>query len=148
MSAMASKITSLTIVYSTVYSSADQRKRQSSASLAFVWRIAQRARNAENVSIWWRHHVTQCGLVTLHGVRGTYIPLRWGNVYTLLWPKRLFNQFEMSNSRTLLLTWKYQWQLQKISNIFNSAMLWRTEKQHMQISIWKLSYLGYLGAGI
>ena len=36
MSAMASQITSLTIVYSTVYSGADQRKYQSSASLAFV----------------------------------------------------------------------------------------------------------------
>ena len=36
MGAMASQITSLTIVYSTVYSSADQRKHQSSASLAFV----------------------------------------------------------------------------------------------------------------
>ena len=36
MSVMASKITSLTIVYSTVYSGADQRKHQSSASLAFV----------------------------------------------------------------------------------------------------------------
>ena len=34
--AMASQITSLTIVYSTVYSGADQRKHQSSASLAFV----------------------------------------------------------------------------------------------------------------
>ena len=34
--AIASQITSLTIVYSTVYSSADQRKHQSSASLAFV----------------------------------------------------------------------------------------------------------------
>ena len=33
---MASEITSLTIVYSTVYSDADQRKHQSSASLAFV----------------------------------------------------------------------------------------------------------------
>ena len=33
---MASPITSLTIVYSTVYSGADQRKHQSSASLAFV----------------------------------------------------------------------------------------------------------------
>ena len=32
-------ITSLTIVYSTVYSGADQRKHQSSASLAFVWGI-------------------------------------------------------------------------------------------------------------
>ena len=36
MSTMASQITSLTIVYSTVYSGADQRKHQSSASLAFV----------------------------------------------------------------------------------------------------------------
>ena len=36
MSAMAFQITSLTIVYSTVYSGADQRKHQSSASLAFV----------------------------------------------------------------------------------------------------------------
>ena len=36
MSAMASQIISLTIVYSTVYSGTDQRKHQSSASLAFV----------------------------------------------------------------------------------------------------------------
>ena len=36
MSAIASQITSLTIVYSTVYSDADQRKHQSSTSLAFV----------------------------------------------------------------------------------------------------------------
>ena len=38
MGAMASKITSL-IVYSTVYSGVDQRKHQSSASLAFLWGI-------------------------------------------------------------------------------------------------------------
>ena len=36
MSTMASQITSITIVYSTVYSGADQRRHQSSASLAFV----------------------------------------------------------------------------------------------------------------
>ena len=35
MGMMASKITSLTIIYSTIYSGADQRKHQSSASLAF-----------------------------------------------------------------------------------------------------------------
>ena len=39
MGTIASLITSLTIVYSTVYSDADQRKHQSSASLAFVWGI-------------------------------------------------------------------------------------------------------------
>ena len=54
MGAFASQITSLTIVYSTVYSGADQRKHQSSASLAFVRGIhrtgefsAQMASNAE-----------------------------------------------------------------------------------------------------
>ena len=36
MSLMSSQITSLTIVYSTAYLGADQRKHQSSASLAFV----------------------------------------------------------------------------------------------------------------
>ena len=36
MGAIASQITSLTIVYSSVYSSADQRKHQSSTSMAFV----------------------------------------------------------------------------------------------------------------
>ena len=41
MGKMASQITSLAIVYSIVYSGADQRKRQSSASLAFVSGIHQ-----------------------------------------------------------------------------------------------------------
>ena len=36
MRAMASQITSLTIIYSSVYSGADERKHESSASLAFV----------------------------------------------------------------------------------------------------------------
>ena len=39
MDTIASQITSLAVVYSTVYSDADQRKHQSSASLAFVWGI-------------------------------------------------------------------------------------------------------------
>ena len=39
MGIVASQITSLTIVYTTVYSDADQSKHQSCASLAFVWGI-------------------------------------------------------------------------------------------------------------
>ena len=39
MGAIASQITGLGIVYSAVYSDADQRKHESSASLAFVWGI-------------------------------------------------------------------------------------------------------------
>ena len=50
MSVMASQITSLTIVYSTVYSGADQRKHQSSVSLAFVRGIHQWPVNSPRVS--------------------------------------------------------------------------------------------------
>ena len=64
MGAISSQINSFTIVYSTVYSGADQRKHQGSAPLAFWGNSsvtgefpAQMASNAENVSIWWRHHV-------------------------------------------------------------------------------------------
>ena len=39
MGTIASQITSLTIVYSTVYSGTNQRKHQSSALLAFVWGV-------------------------------------------------------------------------------------------------------------
>ena len=56
MGAMASQFSSLTIVYSTVYSSADQRKHQSLVTGEFP---AQMASNAENVSIRWRHHVME-----------------------------------------------------------------------------------------
>ena len=64
MAAMASQITSLTIVYSTVHSGADQRKHQSSASLAFVRGVHRWPVNSphkwpvtrKKVFIWWRHH--------------------------------------------------------------------------------------------
>ena len=68
MGAMASQVTSLTIVYSTIYSGADQKKisklrvtglcaGKSPGPGEFP---AQMASNAENVSIWWRHHVHSC----------------------------------------------------------------------------------------
>ena len=46
MSTMASQITRLTIVYSSAYSGTDQRKHQSSASLAFVRGIHRRPVNS------------------------------------------------------------------------------------------------------
>ena len=64
MSAMASQITSLTIVYSTVYSRRRSKKTLklrntglSEGNSPVADEIpAQRASYAENVSIWWRHH--------------------------------------------------------------------------------------------
>ena len=48
MGTIASQITSLTIVYSTVYSDADQRKHQSPASLSFVWGIHRGPVNSQH----------------------------------------------------------------------------------------------------
>ena len=62
MSAMASQ---LTIVYSSVYPGADHMRRKKKLRVAGLCEgdppvteefPAQRASNAENVSIWWRHH--------------------------------------------------------------------------------------------
>ena len=63
MGVMAYQITSQTIVYSTVYSSAYQRKKTKLRVTGFCAensRVtgefpAQRASNAENIAIWWRH---------------------------------------------------------------------------------------------
>ena len=63
MTPMASQITSFTVVYWTVYSDADQRKIKAQRHCPLCGEFtgtgefpAQRASNAENVSIWWRHH--------------------------------------------------------------------------------------------
>ena len=59
MTAMMSHVTCVSIVCLTVCSDADQRKHQSSTSLAFVRGFpSQRTNNTENVSIWWRNHVS------------------------------------------------------------------------------------------
>ena len=74
MGTMASQITSLLIVYSTFYSGADQSKTsklrvtglcagKSPVTGEFP---AQRASNAKNVSIWWRHHAWQWPLGDVH----------------------------------------------------------------------------------
>ena len=65
MSAMASPITSLTIVCSAVYSMCRSKKTSKLRVIGLCARNspvigefpAQKASNAENVSIWWRHHV-------------------------------------------------------------------------------------------
>ena len=79
MSAMASQITSLTIVYSTVYLRRRSRKTpklrvtglcvgNSPLTSKFPGHMAS---NAENVSIWWRHHVLQW-LTTVFGYQQNF----------------------------------------------------------------------------
>ena len=80
MSAMSSQTTSLTIVYSTVYSGADQRKHQSYASLAFVRGIHRWPVNSPHKGpvtrkwfSWWRHYgMALCGSQAIIGPVLTY----------------------------------------------------------------------------
>ena len=61
MGTMAPKITSLTTVYSTVYSKKTSKLRVTGLCAGNSPETgefpAQMASNAENVSIWWRRHV-------------------------------------------------------------------------------------------
>ena len=74
MSTVESPITSFTNVYSTVYSG--KRWKRSKLRVTCLWEgnslvtgefPTQRASNAENVSIWWRHHVTHIKLENRYG---------------------------------------------------------------------------------
>ena len=108
MSAIASQITNLTIVISTFYSGADQRKHQSFASLAFVrgihrWPVnyPHKGQWRAKCSIWWRHHVfvvyVFCWLheksllthLPIHYTCNSFVDIykpRW-----LVWPNRWIN---------------------------------------------------------
>ena len=77
MSAMASQITSFTIVYSSVYSGTDERKHQSSASLAFVKEI-----------LWWPVNCSHKGPVTRKMFPfddAIMINARYGNALPQIW---------------------------------------------------------------
>ena len=61
MSTMASLITGASIIYSTVFSGADKKTTKRHWPLwgeftANRWISRTQACNAENISIWWRHH--------------------------------------------------------------------------------------------
>ena len=73
MDTIASQITSVSIVYLTVSTGADQRKHQSSASLAPVnsphkWPVTHK-----NVSVWWRHHDFIKRLLLITKIRRTMV---------------------------------------------------------------------------
>ena len=98
MTTMASEITSLTVVYSTVYSDVDQRKHQSSASLAFVRGIHRdrwipRTKGQLRgkcfhlmMPSWWRYRsgstlVMACGLMASSHYQKQY----WILISDVLW---------------------------------------------------------------
>ena len=97
MDAMASKITSFTVVYSTVFSSTDHGKQQSSASLAFVrgihrwpvnslhkWAVTRKMFPFDDVIMMVHGHGSACSAGHIHRIfsrifsRQTCHPHGWG----------------------------------------------------------------------
>ena len=109
MSAIASQIASLTIVYAIVYSDADQRKHQSSASLAFVRGIRRGPVNSPHkwpvtrkmfpfdyvIMIWWILFADVGGF-------SSQTPSTAKSVFTL-W--RLMLPGPITNTRYTMLPW-------------------------------------------
>ena len=96
MNSMASQTTSLTVVYSIVYSDADERKHQSSASLAFVWEIHRdrwisrtKGQLRGKFSIWWRHHdiqqYSESSKMIIRVLTNKKCPISRPQVWCLLW---------------------------------------------------------------
>ena len=83
MGAIASQITSLTIIFSTIYLDTDQRKHQSSGVTGLCAGNSpeagefsvQMASDDENVSIWWRHHEITFGWTYKQFLRTVYASL-------------------------------------------------------------------------
>ena len=72
MDTMASQITSLAIVYSTIYSGADQRKHQSSATLAFVRGIHRTTVNSRHKWPVTRKRVSIAGMPTVLYIQNAF----------------------------------------------------------------------------
>ena len=157
MCTMTSQINSLTIVYSTVYSGVDKKNIKAPRHWPFVRRIhrppvkaprywplcgefspvagefpAQMASNAENVSIWWRHHDTVlsgCDYISLPQTMLLYYFCCSIDLYIVccktktIAVKQLPNDINTMMSRTSLIEWRnwgYQRTTRKMSLKFIS----------------------------
>ena len=98
MGAMASEITSLTIVYSTVYSSLDQRKHQSSASLAFLrgihrwpvnsphkWPVKRKMFPFDDVIMWYHSILPMCFTVSSLTLMQSCNPIADEDIYIYIY---------------------------------------------------------------
>ena len=121
MGVMASQITSLTIVYSTVYSVTDQRKHQSSASLSFVrgihrwpvnspykWPVTRKMFPFDDVIMWiWSHqNEYRVSVVKLH------VSVRQINTFGSLDPCLIANWWKWWWWKWWC--WRWWWQLKAV----------------------------------
>ena len=128
MSAMASQITSFTIVYSSVYSGADKIKTSKLRDIGLCAGNspvtgefpAQKASDAENASIWWRHHV-------LAIFRGIYTwPHKEPQLCSILWLSLQLTIYRMDS-----ISLKYTNYQRCLSHIFYIWLCYQTHSELM-----------------
>ena len=130
MTKMAPQITSLTVVYSIAYSGADQRKHQSSASLAFV-RGIHRDRGIPRTKGQWRgkcfHLMTSSWYSSVYiGVTVLYqsftgseaVSFVTWRIFNILWPKQKHGRYSRDGNLTCATLQKYFPVLLHISMMF------------------------------
>ena len=147
MGAMAYQNTSLAIVFSTVYSGADQRKHQSSASLAFVWGIHRWPVNSPHkgpitqklflfddvimsMIEWWAAQLVKCWLM-----------LNFDNPFEVeVWNRHIVKTLEvLASSHDDVIKWKHfprNWPF--VRGIYRSRWIPRTKGQ------WRGALMSYL----
>ena len=122
MSVMASQVTSLTVVYSTVYSGADQRQT-SKLSVTGLYEgnspvtgefPTQRTSNAENVFIWWRHHDIRVSMMDAEGQAFIWCQ-DISNHHGGLWTSRQISW--VHQRKALWFIFIYVWLSQILSNV-------------------------------
>ena len=114
MGTMASQITSLTIVYSTVYSGVDQRKHQSFASLSFVrgihrWPVTRKMFPLDDIIMQLHFHIHIKVFMWHERILVTYFLSCWPQVgpmsapWTLLSGTRMLTPLCRASISTLIL---------------------------------------------
>ena len=97
MSAVASEITSLTIVYSVVYSGTDQRKHQSSSSLAFVRGIHQWPVNSLHKGPVTRKMLPFDDVIMTGGMLRAHVKMTITFIYWVVIVSTIITTFEFEN---------------------------------------------------
>ena len=152
MGSMASQITTLTTVYSTVYSGADQRKHQSSASLAFVrgihrgpvnsphkWPVTRKIFPFDDVIMtrYWnglspdKFRMVNC---LSSGKLKFQQPMLFPSRVNTSQIRHVFVCF-LEQLKKLRIAWRNSFYLQTIINFNNSVVQWR----HLAAVIWAIT---------
>ena len=141
MSAMASQITSLTILCSAVYSGVDRRKHQSSASLAFVRGIHQSLVNSLHKGPVTRKMLSFDGVIQFYPHPSRLLRWRQGNLMIVHmvvkrhWRKWIYGMHTNPRIHFQLLIWpRYTYNENHVQNVWNITYIRTWENNDREIS--------------